>query len=65
MRETTKPGQNVPRITPYQLTKQILRSEGIPGLYRGLTSTMMREMPGYFFFFGSYEGCRDFLRKYV
>lgn len=65
MRETTTPGQNVPRITPYQLTKQILRAEGIAGLYRGLTSTMTREMPGYFFFFGSYEGCRELLRKYV
>lgn len=65
MRETTAPGQNVAHITPYQLTKQILRSEGIPGLYRGLTSTMMREMPGYFFFFGAYEGSRELLRKYV
>ncbi len=25
------------------------------GLFRGLTATFMREMPGYFFFFGGYE----------
>lgn len=55
--------KNVSHITPFQLTKQILRTEGVPGLFRGLTSTMMREMPGYFCFFGSYEGTREFLTK--
>lgn len=39
----------------FKLTSQILRNEGVPGLFRGLTSTMAREMPGYFFFFGGYE----------
>lgn len=51
------------RISPFQLTKQIFQTEGILGFYRGLTSTMAREMPGYFFFFGGYEGAREFLRK--
>ena len=32
-------------------------------MYRGLTSTLMREMPGYFFFFGGYEGARELLKK--
>ncbi|XP_055844608.1 mitochondrial ornithine transporter 1 [Episyrphus balteatus] len=50
-------------ITPFQLTRQIFRTEGIAGFYRGLTSTFMREMPGYFFFFGGYEGTREFLAK--
>lgn len=50
-------------VTPFQLTRTILKTEGIRGLYVGLTSTMMREMPGYFFFFGSYEGTRELLRK--
>lgn len=36
---------------------------GIPGFFRGLTSTFMREMPGYFFFFGGYEGTRELMRK--
>lgn len=54
---------NAKHISPFQLTKQILKTEGVPGLFRGLTSTFAREMPGYFFFFGGYEGCRELLRK--
>lgn len=44
-----------------KLTAQILKTEGVPGLYRGLSSTMAREMPGYFFFFGGYESCKVLL----
>lgn len=51
------------RITPYQLTKNILKTEGIRGMFRGLTPTFAREMPGYFFFFGGYEVTREFLAK--
>lgn len=40
---------------------EILRTDGVGGLFRGLTSTMAREMPGYFFFFGGYEGSKVFL----
>lgn len=43
--------------------KQILKQEGVPGMFRGLTSTIAREMPGYFFFFGGYECSREFLAK--
>lgn len=43
------------RISAYRLTSHILKQEGVPGLFKGLTSTMFREMPGYFFFFGGYE----------
>lgn len=50
-------------ITPFQLTRQIFKNEGILGFYRGLGPTLAREMPGYFFFFGGYEGTREFLRK--
>jgi solute carrier family 25 ornithine transporter 2/15 len=32
-------------------------------MFRGLSSTMMREMPGYFFFFGSYELSKNMLRS--
>ncbi|CAG2102281.1 unnamed protein product [Medioppia subpectinata] len=42
-------------ISSVQMTRQILREEGIVGLYRGLTLTLIREMPGYFFYFGGYE----------
>ena len=43
---------------PWALTKQVVRTEGIQGLFRGLVPTFAREMPGYFFFFGGYEGSR-------
>uniref|UniRef100_A0A182KFJ4 Mitochondrial ornithine transporter n=1 Tax=Anopheles christyi TaxID=43041 RepID=A0A182KFJ4_9DIPT len=52
-----------PTITSYALVSQILRTEGIPGMFRGLTSTFAREMPGYFFFFGGYEQTREFLAR--
>ena len=38
--------------------KQIVREDGITGLFRGLTSTWAREVPGYFFFFGGYHYSR-------
>lgn len=31
-------------------------------MFRGLTSTMAREMPGYFFFFGGYELSKSLLQ---
>ena len=39
---------------------KIIRDDGFLGLFRGLTSTLAREVPGYFFFFGGYE-----LSRYV
>nr|CAD7572709.1 unnamed protein product [Timema californicum] len=54
-------GKPVERIGPFQLTKNILKRDGIPGLFRGLIPTLAREMPGYFFFFGGYEAARQFL----
>lgn len=51
------------RVTPYQLTRNILKTEGVRGMFRGLTPTFAREMPGYFFFFGGYEMTREFLAK--
>ncbi|CAG2118327.1 unnamed protein product [Medioppia subpectinata] len=53
----------VTNIGSVQLTRQILRDEGIPGMFRGLSSTMAREMPGYFCFFGGYELAKNVLRK--
>ena len=40
------------------MTMQIIREDGFLGLFRGMTSTLAREVPGYFFFFGGYELCR-------
>ncbi|KOX69691.1 Mitochondrial ornithine transporter 1 [Melipona quadrifasciata] len=50
-------------IGPWGLTREILKEQGIRGLFTGLSSTIAREMPGYFFFFGGYEVTREFLRK--
>lgn len=49
------------QIGPLSLTRQILKEEGIQGLFRGLTATLVREMPGYFCFFGGYEVTRSLL----
>ena len=63
MRESsTSQGKEPLKIGPYQLTRDILRTDGVPGLFRGLTATFTREMPGYFFFFFAYELMRDLLR---
>jgi solute carrier family 25 ornithine transporter 2/15 len=63
MREShLEKGLEPPKIGPFRLTQQILRSEGLPGMFRGLKPTFMREMPGYFFFFYSYELSREWLR---
>ena len=43
-------------ISGWSVVGYIIREEGIQGLFRGLTSTWLREVPGYFFFFGGYSG---------
>lgn len=50
-----------PHIGPWNLTRQIFKEQGIRGLFVGLSSTIAREMPGYFFFFGGYEATRELL----
>lgn len=47
------------------LTYQILKTQGIPGMFKGLTSTIFREMPGYFAFFFGIEGTRKLLVKHT
>lgn len=51
------------RISPIEITRTILRTEGTRGLYRGLTTTLARECPGYGLFFGGYELTRSLLTK--
>ncbi|XP_069496145.1 mitochondrial ornithine transporter 1-like [Ambystoma mexicanum] len=46
--------------TVWSVVKSILRTDGPMGLYQGLSSTLLREVPGYFFFFGGYELARSF-----
>lgn len=47
------------------LTKSIVKTQGVTGLYNGLTSTIAREMPGYFAFFGGIEGTKHILARYT
>ncbi|XP_059029456.1 mitochondrial ornithine transporter 2 [Mustela lutreola] len=46
--------------TIWSVVKVILRKEGPLGFYQGLSSTLLQEVPGYFFFFGGYELSRSF-----
>lgn len=60
MRESSlEKGGEAPRIGPFRLTGDILKQDGIGGLFRGLTPTFAREMPGYFCFFFAYEFMRE------
>uniref|UniRef100_A0A8C4VW02 Mitochondrial ornithine transporter 1 n=1 Tax=Gopherus evgoodei TaxID=1825980 RepID=A0A8C4VW02_9SAUR len=43
--------------------KNIFQSEGLLGFFQSLTSTWLREVPGYFFFFGGYEVSRSFFTQ--
>lgn len=45
------------------MVKAIFQSEGPLGFFQGLTSTWLREVPGYFFFFGGYEVSRSFFLR--
>ncbi|CAF1135519.1 unnamed protein product [Rotaria sordida] len=49
------------KISPYNITRNIIRTEGIRGLFHGLTTTLIRECPGYGCFFGGYELTRTIL----
>ncbi len=51
----------LPSSSTWGVTRQIIREEGVQGLFRGLTSTWAREVPGYFFFFGGYDASRKLL----
>ncbi|CAK7320980.1 Mitochondrial ornithine transporter 1 [Vulpes lagopus] len=46
--------------TIWSVVKSILRKEGPLGFYHGLSSTLLQEVPGYFFFFCGYELSRSF-----
>ena len=45
----------------WSIARHILQEEGVRGMFRGLTSTWAREVPGYFFFFGGYSASRRLL----
>lgn len=49
--------------SPIDVTRNIIRTEGIRGLYRGFIPTLARECPGYGCFFAGYEFTRSLLAK--
>ncbi|XP_046802655.1 mitochondrial ornithine transporter 1-like [Lucilia cuprina] len=63
MKHYVTKGSTAKPITTFKLTQDIFLTEGFSGFYRGLSSTFARELPGVFFFFGSYEATREFLAE--
>uniref|UniRef100_A0A8C5F751 Uncharacterized protein n=1 Tax=Gadus morhua TaxID=8049 RepID=A0A8C5F751_GADMO len=41
----TNPAPHVVRVSAMQITRELLQTKGVPGLYRGLGATLMRDMP--------------------
>lgn len=51
--------------TVWSVVKTIMRTEGALGFFNGLTTTIAREVPGYFCFFGAYELCRSAFAEHM
>lgn len=51
--------------TVWSVVKTIMRTEGPVGFFNGLTTTIAREVPGYFCFFGAYELCRTAFAEHM
>ncbi|PAV83446.1 hypothetical protein WR25_08684 [Diploscapter pachys] len=51
------------KCTPFSVCRDIVRERGPLGFFVGMTPTLAREVPGYFFFFGAYETTRYMLAK--
>ncbi|KAM6946472.1 solute carrier family 25 member 15a [Aplochiton taeniatus] len=47
------------KSTVWAVVRAVLKQDGPLGFYQGLTTTVVREVPGYFCFFGAYELCRS------
>lgn len=55
-------GTSVKYRGPFDVVRQVLQSEGgIRGLFKGLTPTLLREVPGNAAMFGMYEATKQFL----
>lgn len=44
--------------TPFSVCRDMYQARGYRAFLVGMTPTLLREVPGYFFFFGGYETCR-------
>lgn len=51
--------------TVWSVVKTIMKNDGPLGFFQGLTTTIAREVPGYFCFFGAYELCRTAFAKHM
>nr|XP_046149578.1 solute carrier family 25 member 15a isoform X2 [Oncorhynchus gorbuscha] len=49
----------------WSVVRTVLRKDGPLGFYQGLTTTIVREVPGYFCFFGAYELCRTTFAQHL
>ncbi|XP_054651252.1 solute carrier family 25 member 15a [Dunckerocampus dactyliophorus] len=49
----------------WTVVKKVMEKNGPLGFYQGLTSTIVREFPGYFCFFGGYEVSRSTFAHYM
>jgi len=51
--------------TVWSVVRAVMRKDGPAGFFQGLTTTIAREIPGYFCFFGAYEFCRSSFAEYM
>ncbi|KAK6480476.1 mitochondrial ornithine transporter 1-like isoform X1 [Huso huso] len=51
------------QVSTWSIMRSVMQTEGPQGFFQGLTSTWLREVPGYFFFFGGYEISRTCFTK--
>ncbi|KAJ8266078.1 hypothetical protein GJAV_G00125640 [Gymnothorax javanicus] len=67
MREMEASGKIAPgqRNTLWSVIRSVMRNEGPLGFFHGLTTTIAREVPGYFCFFGAYELSRSAFAEYM
>lgn len=57
--------RGIKRVSAMSLTSQIVKTEGFKGLFRGLTTTFGREMPGYFAFFSVIAETKNLFREHT
>ncbi|XP_059412851.1 mitochondrial ornithine transporter 1-like isoform X1 [Carassius carassius] len=53
------------KSTVWSVVKNVLRTNGPLGFYQGLPTTIVREIPGYFCFFGGYELSRSMFAQHM
>jgi solute carrier family 25 carnitine/acylcarnitine transporter 20/29 len=56
-------GENVIKPGPIQVTKEIIKTEGVLGLYRGFSVTAIREIPAFGIYFYGYKASLQYLRN--